>query len=135
MCCWIYPSIPLNYKRDKVEKQMLSNNRGKIGIKSTNFGNVGILRLNLVYMNLSHDSRVFYSWCKVGSPKKKPTGRRHRGVWRCMVLVVPIKSCLPVSIINLQGSLYYQPKQCTIVREILKITVDLYCLIPPIWVI
>ena len=37
----------------------------------------------------------------------------------------------------LQGTLYYQTKQCivaNVVRESLKITIDLYFLIPPKWV-
>ena len=34
-----------------------------------------------------------------------------------------------------QGSLYYQPKQCTIIfGKSLKIAISLYCLIPPKWV-
>ena len=31
----------------------------------------------------------------------------------------------------LLGSLYYQPKQCTIKVKSLKFTIDLHCLIPP----
>ena len=33
-----------------------------------------------------------------------------------------------------QGSLYYQPKQCTIQVKSLKIVIDLHCLIPTKWV-
>lgn len=35
---------------------------------------------------------------------------------------------------NGQGSLYYIPKQCIIVRETPKFTITLHCLIPPKWV-
>ena len=66
------------------------------------------------------------------NPKKTYRILRSLASWNRCVLHRGICSNLsPVCRQRVQGSLYYQPKQCTINGKSIKFTIYLHCLMPP----